>query len=523
MKNSLIQIFLLSSLIACQSITATDDDLTIDNRTQEYQISFSNDLSPSVSQHISGFSSLTHFTPAVEQKILISEGSYSNLVFALNENQLPLLASFLTDEQHYTFGYKETAVALTSVFTLPFIEQDKSTLISLLNNDSAFTSLVERIEYLSQNSRSFVNDELALSLIQQISSTLTDQFIKKPRSTPLEFNRIVTDSNTAEISSNTKVPFNFLFDDLVNNQNSSGLVHSGHPLDSENHGSSFNSTSFDINNGAYKLMIESDRLASHARVSKILKDLVLKLHYIVGLNSDEYEKGDFLEKEVADLDVPNTLSKEEALNFTKNFLSKNKNFLLNQFFTTNVFSRTSEINLSTYTQIIQSLVLSQDEKSPIYSNDIFYYELDAFENHSQSTTLCFEDSKEVACEINAQKIKYSIRESGCFEGEYKIKFGANFFAPFGLDDGSKVKIDWEFGPSGNSGFWLIPIKDHKAVVNGKTRTTGCFNFGSTQELTLSITLKDHELRNSNTTRVKIKRPKAKSYASSQNSSAILAN
>lgn len=39
--------------------------------------------------------------------------------------------------------------------------------------------------------------------------------------------------------------------------------------------------------------------------------------------------------------------------------------------------------------------------------------------------------------------------AGCYDGEYKIQFGSGFFAPFGLDTGSTVKIDWEFSPKGS--------------------------------------------------------------------------
>ena len=273
--------------------------------------------------------------------------------------------------------------------------------------------------------------------------------------------------------------------------------------------SSATNTSFKVKNGAFQFNVISDEQASESRVQKVARDLILKSHIILGLETRTYKTNNSLETSVLQIKLTNVPNKEEAIAYIGEHFTEHKDKFDDYFFDELDLSLIEKENYSNYINAIRTLIFSQNETSILYNNDTFYEELSNFTNHSESETICFENSSEVNCQPAVKDISYNISNVGCQENEYKIVFGTGFYAPFGLAKGSKVKVGWEFGPKGETGFWLIPIKKSKYTVTGRTKTVGCFNFGSMSELNLSVSIKDHQARTSNTSQLKIYKPKNK--------------
>lgn len=511
MRN-LLPCLLIGTILGCQALTGSNDNPD-DITAIQFSVILSKDISADALQLISGFSSISHFTPYSEQKVTLSQNPYTDLVFAVNNKNQPLFASFLSDNGSYIFGHEETATALLTVVVLPFISADELLAISEAKNLEEFSSLTERLEYLSDNNLSFSEDASFFELLNKISADLADTFSAKNDYNFPEFNYFISASDLISFSGETKLPFNVEFKDLVKGENTNQKLLVGNSLDSDYQKTIANSISFPISNGAFGLAVQSDQLASKTRVLKTSRDVLLKTFTLLGLHSKNYETNNALEQPLLELNFPTNISRPEAVQIVQDHLYKNEDLLADYFYEQLGFSIHKKSDFQIFFKSFQSLIYKQNENAPFFSDDSFYGEFNAFEDFETSDTICFENSKEVACKVDVRKITYSIGQSGCRKGEYKIKFGSGFYAPFGLDKGSKIKIDWEFGPSGRTGFWLMPIKDGKTRVNGRTKTVGCFNFGSKKEVTLSISIKDHEYRNSNTSQITIEKPKSKSVTS----------
>lgn len=512
MRNLLL-LFLLGTLLGCQALTSPDG--TFDDATAtEFPVLLSKDISADTRQSISGFSSVSNFTPFSEQKVILYQKPYTNLVFAVNDKNQPLFASFPSDNESYIFGNKETATTLLTAVVLPFINTDELSGVSKVKNSEEFYSLIERLEYLSDNNLPFNEDAKVFELLNNISANLVNTFPTKKNYNSPEFNYVVSSSDLISFSGATKLPFNVELKDLVKDENTNKKILPGNPLDSEYYKSIVNGATFPISDGAFGITVESDQLASKTRVLKISRDVLLKTFTLLGLHAKNYKADNAPDQPLLEQDFPTNISRSEAVQVVQDYLSKNQDRVSDYVFEKLDISNHKKSDFEIFFKSFQSLIYNQNANAPLFNDDSFYGEFNTFEDFETSDTICFENSKQVDCTVDVRKITYSIGQSGCREGEYKIKFGSGFYAPFGLDRGSKVRINWEFGPSGKAGLWLIPVKNGKTQINGRTKTVGCFNFGSKKELTLSISLRDHEHRISNTSQVIIEKPKSKSSGTS---------
>jgi hypothetical protein len=499
---------LLLALLGCQNITGPNTDISY-QQTEKYGTDFTSEVSYPERESIAGYSSLTHFSLAKSHKALITKGDFTNLVFAVNKQRNPVFASFLNKEKFYVFGYKETAITLVSAVILPFINYDGSNKISGLEKYSEFNSLVKRLEYLSKKNKTFIHDELTLSLLSKIAAHLTKDFLVAKDTQSLSFEHETTNSNVFTLNSNTKLPFSINFQSSITKSISNSL-YTGLPLNIENQSTKETNPAFKTRNGAYNLSIDSDSVALKKRFQKLSRDLILKSYTIFGLDTKNYENNNITEISILNTNLPQNPTKPEALNHVRSHFKKEMKLFTKHLLEQLSGSDLNSDNFNSFVYFVQTLIISLDDESPLYNDDSFYDELDTFSNYTESKTICIENSDIVPCFLSVKKATYSIGNSGCRAGEFRITFGTGFYAPFGLGKGSKIKIDWEFSPSGKTGFWLMPIKNGKKKVNGRTKTVGCFNFGSKNELTLFISLSDHEGRISNTSHIIIERPKTKS-------------
>ncbi len=502
--------------IGCQNITSSN---TINShKVFEYGFTYSAEVSSSEKNIISGYSSISHFSDVYDQKISLYDGNFTNLVFAVNDQKNPVFVSFLTENNTYVFGYKETALTLISALCLPFLSPANSQVMRKLEGYSEFKKLVNRLKLLSTKNESFIHDKIVLSLLNEISNQLAKDFTSKKNNIELIFEHEISNSNLLTLTGNSKLPFNINFQNSVT-KTSSNSLYTGYPLKSEYRDTLKSNTSFLTEDGGYELFVKSDALASKNRYQKISRDLILKLYSILGLERKNYKSNNPTEISILSKSLPENPSKVEAVNFTRKHFDEQSELISQHLIKKVKGSDFNRENFRNFVYIVETLILSQEADSPFYSNDIFYDELDTFRTHFESRTICFQNSNEVPCLPDVSEITYNIGQAGCNEGEFRITFGSGFYAPFGLDQGSKIKINWKFDPLGKSGFWLIPVKNKKTTITGRTKTVGCFNFDSKKELTLSITLNDHGQRLSNTSHITIEKPKTKSVISNSEPSA----
>lgn len=521
MRNRVGPLILFVLLVACESITSSNNDNS-SKQIHEFEVQFSGTIPEQVQNFVEGFSSVSHFTKINEWKVQLAQDSPTHLVFAVNKKNLPLFVSQKDSDLLYRFDHVRTAYSLLTIMTLHFKPKDQSLLTNSFKEHSDFNKLVNRLEYLSEKNRSFIFDKLTLSHINKIAIDITNERSVKSNASDPTFNHTISKSDHVTVTGTSKLPFKLSLRDLVREKKSSKQLYAGLKLDSEKYASYTSNTTFKIKNGAFQLNVVPDEQANKSRVQKVVRDIILKTHSILGLETKNYQLNNFLESYAAQNQLANVADKKTAIAYVNKYLTEHKNRFDDYFFETLNLSVIEKENYNYFINTIRTLVVSQNETSILYNTDTFYDELNNFSSFSESKTICFENSKEVNCKPTVKKISYNISSVGCSENEYKIVFGSGFFAPFGLDKGAKVKVGWEFGPVGKSGFWLIPIKKSKHTVTGSTKTVGCFNFGSANELNLSLNIKDHNGRVSNTSKLKIFKPDHKALYTVSTPSAYLA-
>lgn len=519
MENQIGSLLLLLLFINCESITSSGNE-SINQEVSEIDVQYSSNISDELQTLISGFSSITHFTPANEALVRINKDQIFTLVFALNDKNLPLLAA-LQENNSYDFNFENTALALLSTITSPFVDRAPSELTDTFKQHPDFNRLVERLDYLAHKNKSFIQDRSTLSLINSISENLASNFFVKTSISQPSFDHKISGTNSLNVHGNTKLPFKLSIKDLVRKGKRSSELYPGRNLESEIYHTSISGVSFEVDNGAFELTIESDLIASESRIQKLARDLILKSHSVLGLSTRNYSKSNLLDVSTQEIKLTKALTKNESIKLVQDHFNNNKVMFEDYFLKELNLSANHRDDFTLYLNGIRTLLLSQNTHSTFFNNDSFYDELDKLNSYNEYKTICFENSIQVNCQPSVSEISYSIGSEGCSENEYKITFGSGFFAPFGLDKGSKIKVNWEFGPNGESGFWLLPIKKSKRIVNGRTETTGCFNFGPLNELTLSLSIKDHDNRISNTSELIIYKPNNKAIRSTDEPSASL--
>ena len=128
---------------------------------------------------------------------------------------------------------------------------------------------------------------------------------------------------------------------------------------------------------------------------------------------------------------------------------------------------------------------------------------------SEKKVICDENSTSGECALLLSSIEYNLPDKECQVYDLLIEINTKFKAPAGLKDGSKARVDWEFFPKGNAGFWTMPIED-TTLNEGTIRINGCFTYGEQDTLKITRTITDHNGVESNAISIDIPRPKQKS-------------
>lgn len=103
--------------------------------------------------------------------------------------------------------------------------------------------------------------------------------------------------------------------------------------------------------------------------------------------------------------------------------------------------------------IIFALFLINCQSTPVSDlNHEDQQELQAKDNNQPTTCLTNNESEE--CSLLLEEINFNLPDLHCDPYEFVVDIETSFFTPAGLGDGSTSRIDWEFLPEGNAGFWL---------------------------------------------------------------------
>lgn len=135
----------------------------------------------------------------------------------------------------------------------------------------------------------------------------------------------------------------------------------------------------------------------------------------------------------------------------------------------------------------------------------------------EKKAICNENTSSGECALLLSSIKYDLPDQECQVYDHLIQIDTKFKAPAGLNEGSTARLDWEFFPKGNAGFWTMPIED--TILNeGTIRINGCFTYGEQDTLKITRTITDHNGVQSNAISIDIPRPKEKSARNNTNNS-----
>lgn len=123
-----------------------------------------------------------------------------------------------------------------------------------------------------------------------------------------------------------------------------------------------------------------------------------------------------------------------------------------------------------------------------------------------ASTACSENNTSDECQLRLTSIDVELLDDPCEPYDQIMVVNTEFFAPAGLNEGSITRLDWEFLPNGNAGFWISNID---AVVpknsSGTIEMSGCFTFGEQDTLQVTRVIIDDFGNRSNELVMKIPR------------------
>jgi hypothetical protein len=166
--------------------------------------------------------------------------------------------------------------------------------------------------------------------------------------------------------------------------------------------------------------------------------------------------------------------------------------------------------------VITALVLLNCQSTPISDDFTGQKSVSQAADVNQPTN-CLTNNQSEACALTLNTIDYELPETSCNPYELVVDISTGFYTPAGLGDGSTSRIDWEFLPAGNGGFWTTSI-DQPVPPNtsGTMSMTGCFTFGNQQTLKITRTIIDQLGNTSNELIIEVDRPeKAKTATHTQ--------
>lgn len=120
---------------------------------------------------------------------------------------------------------------------------------------------------------------------------------------------------------------------------------------------------------------------------------------------------------------------------------------------------------------------------------------------------CTENNSSEDCSLLLTDIEFALPEEACQPYDFVVEVNTAYLAPAGLGDGSITRLDWEFLPNGNAGFWISNIDQAvPANATGKIEMAGCFTFGDQESLKITRVIEDELGNESNQLTITIPNP-----------------
>ena len=120
---------------------------------------------------------------------------------------------------------------------------------------------------------------------------------------------------------------------------------------------------------------------------------------------------------------------------------------------------------------------------------------------------CLSNNQSDECALVLKTIDFDLPDLNCDPYELVVEVETSFFTPAGLELGSTSRIDWEFFPKGNAGFWLVDLEQSiPANSNGIISMSGCFTYGDQTTLRLTRSIIDHHGNISNELSIDVEDP-----------------
>ena len=164
---------------------------------------------------------------------------------------------------------------------------------------------------------------------------------------------------------------------------------------------------------------------------------------------------------------------------------------------------------NTFYILILSLAFLACQVAPL---SVELEDLETSTSESKPST-CIANSNSGDCALLLLNINYELPDKECQVYDILIVIDTKFKAPAGLENGSTARIDWEFFPKGNAGFWTLPIEE-TTLNEGIIRVPGCFSYGEQDTLLIRRSITDHDGIVSNELSIEIPRPKEKKTTNS---------
>lgn len=152
-------------------------------------------------------------------------------------------------------------------------------------------------------------------------------------------------------------------------------------------------------------------------------------------------------------------------------------------------------------------VMLNCESTPLQSVDMVETSKKEVSTQQENEPTCTENNTTVECQLELQTIDFVIPDTSCEPYEVLVQIDTKFYTPAGLNDGSTSRVDWEFLPDGNAGFWIASLdQDVAPNSTGSIQMLGCFTYGEQQTLRITRTIRDENGNKSNALMVNIPRP-----------------
>jgi hypothetical protein len=106
-------------------------------------------------------------------------------------------------------------------------------------------------------------------------------------------------------------------------------------------------------------------------------------------------------------------------------------------------------------------------------------------------TSCLTNNQSEECSLVLDSIIYTLPELRCDPYELVVDIETSFTTPAGLGEGSTSRIDWEFLPDGNAGFWITDLEQPVPPNSkGSISMAGCFSYGDQTTLRIRRSITD---------------------------------